>query len=514
MKDWQPDPQRRAVLHGPASPHFDADSLMAQLQAGTLQIAGHGESYAGRPVTRVLATERNFLKIRMPPVSDADRAGRIIATQRALEQRLAVHHPDKIWFVLPVRDPRGKPAWLIGNRTPPLQMLDTLPSDERHLLAVFDRYFRVASEHGKALDLSLSNFGIDQAGAIWYVDDDVYAWQDDHGLHDFLGHLLRQGRLTPASARTVGNRIHTAIARADRLPDLLELQQSLRDIIVPPEQETVRQHLVAALGSPGTGLRPAAPASRQTTAKPATRLALIADVHGNLPALEAVLAFLADARVDRILVLGDVVGYGPHPQACVDRLRSREDVLVIRGNHDNAVVTGEISGGTTSLANWSWQWTRERLDAAAREWLAALPCFHAEADWLAVHGAPVDAGYFNAYVYRMSYEDNLDNLQQRGIPLCFHGHTHLQQLYCRHKGRDEAWDARAGNLADVTHALLSPGSVGQPRCGEPGAELAIIDLASREYRFHRLAYDIERTLADMRRFAFPGGLITRLEAGQ
>jgi len=114
----------------------------------------------------------------------------------------------------------------------------------------------------------------------------------------------------------------------------------------------------------------------------------------------------------------------------------------------------------------------------------------------------------------MSYEDNLDNLQQRGIPLCFHGHTHLQQLYCRHRGRDEAWDAREGNLSDVAHALLSPGSVGQPRCGEPGAELAIIDLDSREYRFHRLAYDIERTLDDMRRFAFPSGLIERLQAGQ
>jgi len=82
----------------------------------------------------------------------------------------------------------------------------------------------------------------------------------------------------------------------------------------------------------------------------------------------------------------------------VETLRGRDDVLVIRGNHDNAVVTGEISGGTTSLANWSWQWSRERLDDAALAWLAELPCFHAEGDWLAVHGAPVDAAFFNAYV--------------------------------------------------------------------------------------------------------------------
>ncbi len=514
MKDWRPDPERRPVLHGPAAPDFDADELMALLLANAPQTAGHGETYAGRPATRVLETARHFLKLQAQPFNDADSAASRIATRRAIERQLGVHPPDKIWFALPVRDPVDRPVWLVGNRTTPLRMLDAMATQAGHLQAVLEQYFRVAVEHGKALDLSLSNFGVDAKGTIWYIDDDVYDWQDDHGLHDFLGHLLRQGRISPATAQTLGHWIRAALIRAARPSTLDELCQALRDTVLPAEQAPVRAQLSSALTGPGTTVVIEAPEAPRANSAGTARLALIADVHGNLPALEAVLDFIAGQAVDRILVLGDVVGYGPHPQACVDRLRERDDVLVIRGNHDNAVVTGEISGGTTSLANWSWQWSRERLDEGARAWLAGLPCFHMEEDWLAVHGAPVDASFFNAYVYRMSYEDNLDNLQQRNIPLCFHGHTHLQQLYCRRKGRDEAWDTREGNLSDVSHALLSPGSVGQPRCGEPGAELAIFDLTSREYRFHRLPYDIERTLHDMRRFAFPNGLIERLQAGQ
>ncbi|HEB66952.1 MAG TPA: metallophosphoesterase [Gammaproteobacteria bacterium] len=514
MKDWRPDPERGPVLHGPAVPDFDADELMALMLANAPQTAGHGETYAGRPATRVLETARHFLKLQAQPLNDADSAASRIATHRAIERQLGVHPPDKIWFALPVCDPMDRPLWLMGNRTTPLRILDAMEPGADRLQSMLERYFRAATEHGKALDLSLSNFGVDAEGTVWYVDDDVYDWQDDHGLHDFLGLLLRQGRISSATAQILGRWLANALVRAERPSALDELCQALRDIVLPAAQAPVLVQLLSALSRSGATMTVETPEKNRANTAGAARLALIADVHGNLPALEAVLDFIAGQAVDRILVLGDVVGYGPHPQACVDRLRERDDVLVIRGNHDNAVVTGEISGGTTSLANWSWQWSRERLDEAARTWLADLPCFHAEDDWLAVHGAPVDASFFNAYVYRMSYEDNLDNLQQRGIPLCFHGHTHLQQLYCRHRGRDAAWDAREGNLSDVSHALLSPGSVGQPRCGEPGAELAIFDLQSREYRFHRLAYDIERTLHDMRRFAFPNGLIERLQAGQ
>ncbi len=482
---------------------IDTEWLAACLRDGPWQCAGHGETYNGRPATRVLERDGHFLKLHDRPFPTAEAAAAAIAAHRKREALLAVHPPGKQWFRW-----RDESGWLIGNRTPPLAICADGRLDVASLETILGHYFRAAREHGLALDLGLTNFGHDDAGRLWYVDDDLYAWTDHHPLHDFLCHLLRRGRLDGQSAAAAGRLLQARLdaAACDALCAAIDTA------IMPAEQHGMRDALRAALtGAPKTTPRPATATVPTTNRK---RLALIADVHGNLPALETVLAFIDAADVDALLVLGDVVGYGPHPEACVARLRERQDAIVIRGNHDNAVVTGEISGGTTSLANWSWEWTRDRLDADARAWLAALPCQHAEDDWLAVHGAPVDATYFNAYVYRMSYEDNLENLARRGIPLCFHGHTHLQQLYCRRQGRDAPWDAREGSLSDVDHALLSPGSVGQPRCGEPGAELAIIDLVSREFRFFRLAYDLDRTLADMRRHAFPHPLIERLQTGQ
>lgn len=500
MTRWQIDPA--APCPGPDGPAEDLLHLLAATGPDDWQQAGHGRARAGRPTTRVLEIGGHFYKLHEADL-DHEAAIRAIRAQQAQERRLGVHPPDKRWFALPVRDARNRLCWWPGNRTPILAILDGNCLGMADLEQILARYFHCARAAGLALDLSLSNFGRDAAGRIHYVDDDLYPWQDHHPLHDFLAHLLRLGCLDGLEPGPLARCLQQGV---EALPDLVS---ALAACHLPEQREAARNRLLAALGKTHVPAAPARPAARH-----AQRLGLLADIHGNLPALEAALAFLEEAGVSRILVLGDVVGYGPHPEECVRLLRSRTDLLAIRGNHDNAVVTGEISGGTTSLANWSWTWTRERLSDASRAWLSALPCWHAEDDWLAVHGAPVDAAYFNAYVYRMSYEDNLDNLQQRGIRLCFHGHTHLQQLYGRQRGSDGLWQEPAGNLAALEHALLSPGSVGQPRCGEPGVELAIVDLASGEYRFHRLAYDLERTVADMRRFDFPVALAERLQRGQ
>ncbi len=500
MTRWRIDPD--APCPAPDGPAEDLLRLLAATRPDDWQQAGHGRARAGRPTTRVLEIGEHFYKLHEAALNH-EAALMAIRSQQAQERRLGVHPPDKRWFALPVRDTRGRSTWWPGNRTPILDILDGNRLGMADLEQILALYFHSVRKAGLALDLGLSNFGRDAAGRIHYVDDDLYPWRDHHPLHDFLTHLLRLGTLDRLDLRALGRRLQEAI------DDLPEFVSALAACHLPAERQPVRARLLAALGKEAS---PAAPVRHSTRRQ--QRLGLLADIHGNLPALEAALAFLDEAGVSRILVLGDVVGYGPHPEECVRLLQSRTDLLTIRGNHDNAVVTGEISGGTTSLANWSWSWTRERLSDASRAWLAALPCSHAEDDWLAVHGAPMDASYFNAYVYRMSFEDNLDNLQQRGIRLCFHGHTHLQQLYGRRRGRDALWPEPAGKLASLDHALLSPGSVGQPRCGEPGVELAIVDLASGEYRFHRLAYDLERTVADMRRHEFPAALAERLQRGQ
>jgi len=98
--------------------------------------------------------------------------------------------------------------------------------------------------------------------------------------------------------------------------------------------------------------------------------------------------------------------------------------------------------------------------------------------------------------------------------LCFHGHTHIQKIYRRDRSGDTESVAPLQNLSEAKHALVCPGSVGQPRAGEPGVELAIIDLSSGSIEFQRLPYNCEQTINDMRKFHFPPGLADRLQQGK
>ena len=148
------------------------------------------------------------------------------------------------------------------------------------------------------------------------------------------------------------------------------------------------------------------------------------------------------------------------------------------------------------------------------DWLSSLPPYLRADDWLAVHGAPRDPSFFYGYVYRMTFEDNLANLSERAIPLCFHGHSHMQGVYCRRAQGDEFLNAAEVSLAGVDHALICPGSIGQPRGGVPGAEYALYDPAKRCVGFRRIDYDLERVARDMTDNGFPPALVDRLYDGR
>jgi diadenosine tetraphosphatase ApaH/serine/threonine PP2A family protein phosphatase len=131
-----------------------------------------------------------------------------------------------------------------------------------------------------------------------------------------------------------------------------------------------------------------------------------------------------------------------------------------------------------------------------------------------VHGAPNDKTFFNAYVYEMTYEDNLLNLETRNLRLCFHGHTHLQKVYFRKGRQDRSSTAVRQNLNDYEQALVCPGSIGQPRSGKPGCEFALYDHQSGELEFIHLDYDATVTMNDMKTYSFPTNLIERLYRGR
>lgn len=249
------------------------------------------------------------------------------------------------------------------------------------------------------------------------------------------------------------------------------------------------------------------------------RLAVIADVHANAPALDAVLAAVAAEKADRVVCLGDLVGYHADPERVVAHVRGSCDV-VVAGNHDRDVTAGAPVPGTGGLAQAVQEWTRARLAPEDVSYLAGLPSHVIDASgFVAAHGAYLSDVFVNGYVTSTMLEKNLLALSRRDgwprVALC--GHTHVPM--CGWLGadgstveapfRDEAtWPASAKSV------LVNPGSVGQPRDGDPRAAFAIVDLARRTATVRRVAYDVERTVARLAAEGLPAVLGERLREGR
>ena len=484
------------------------------LDAETLH---HGDTFTGRPLTRIIASPEGVVKWsrgRCLPVAEARE---FCQNRLAEERRLGVHHPARTWCLV-LRDGLAWPC----NHTPRLLALHVglaqLRDDQRlpALQAALALYVKAAAR-GARLDEGLSNFGLAGDGGVFYLDDDLYRWDDFLGLGAGLGVWFRQlAWLTPGQAQRLGVALGEALAQvALGAESVTALAQRLRDaMLVTDAQRERREAFLRGLAGQADSPPVAAPAAVSVSAAPAAgRLAVLADVHGNWPALQAVLAELERLGVTEGIVLGDVVGYGPHPRQCIQALRE-STLRVIKGNHDNALARGIPELGFSRFARWALEWSAPQLDEADRRWLDGLPLYHQDPDFLAVHGAPQDRSYFNAYVYRMTYEDNLDYMAEHGIRLCFHGHTHVQGYYFRRGTLQDFGNEAVLELGEMDHCLVCPGSVGQPRSRRPGAEFAVLDRAVRRVSFYRVDYELEATIADMARAEFPAPLMARLRVGQ
>jgi diadenosine tetraphosphatase ApaH/serine/threonine PP2A family protein phosphatase len=239
------------------------------------------------------------------------------------------------------------------------------------------------------------------------------------------------------------------------------------------------------------------------------RIAVLSDVHANLPALEAVLAALGP--VDAIWHLGDIVGYGPHPDEVVDRLRQLGAVGV-RGNHDAAALDLERAEWFNPDARRAIEWTAGHITPATRGWLARLP-ERLEIDGITlVHGSPRDP----TWEYITTPSGARANLGAFGTSHLLFGHTHLGGAFRDKDGRMEAIEALDGAtlVLDSRRVLANPGSVGQPRDGDSRASAAILDTSSSTLTWHRVAYPIAATQADIRARGLPGWLADRLAGGR
>jgi diadenosine tetraphosphatase ApaH/serine/threonine PP2A family protein phosphatase len=238
------------------------------------------------------------------------------------------------------------------------------------------------------------------------------------------------------------------------------------------------------------------------------RVAVLSDIHSNGPALEAALE--AVGAFEQLWVLGDSVGYGPHPDRVVERLRTL-DAVAVQGNHDAAVL-GRIPTGTfNDLARRAVEWTAETMTEKNLEWLAGLPEKRVEGDFTLAHGSPRDP----IWEYLFSVPAARINLGAFETPYCVVGHTHHQLAFVDEQGQVEAMLAEDGDTytLDERRCILNPGSVGQPRDGDPRACAMVIDTDGHEVTWLRFDYDIEAVQHDIRELPLPGRLADRLGLG-
>ncbi len=240
------------------------------------------------------------------------------------------------------------------------------------------------------------------------------------------------------------------------------------------------------------------------------RIAVISDIHANLHALEAVLAAIDAEGVDEVWCLGDLVGYGPRPNECVALVQERAD-LCLSGNHDLAVL------GTIDLqlfvgaAGAAARWTRTVLDPAARDFLATLKPAGTRADIAVAHGSPRDP----IWEYVLSPHAAEEAFAATEEQLLLVGHSHVQLALALANGKAVGAAAVADEVVELAPArrLLNPGSVGQPRDGDPRAAWLVVDAASSRATFRRTTYSIERTQAELRERDLPRILSERLAHG-
>jgi diadenosine tetraphosphatase ApaH/serine/threonine PP2A family protein phosphatase len=246
------------------------------------------------------------------------------------------------------------------------------------------------------------------------------------------------------------------------------------------------------------------------------RTLILSDLHSNGTALDAVLDAAKD-RWDISVCLGDVVGYGPDPNYVTERLREM-GTQTIRGNHDKAVTGLMITDDFNPVAKAVVDWTREELKPEHLAWLTDLPPGPLETDGIVlVHGALQDE---DEYVFTPAQA--LDGLLDSTAEVTFFGHTHHQGGFSYQDSRLEVLQIRP--RAEETFAalrieaprryLLNPGSIGQPRDGDPRAAFAIADLEHQVVEFWRVLYDVEAVQRRMRAAHLPEPLVQRLSLGR
>jgi predicted phosphodiesterase len=241
------------------------------------------------------------------------------------------------------------------------------------------------------------------------------------------------------------------------------------------------------------------------------RVLVISDIHANLVALEAVLAHAGS--YDSVWCLGDLVGYGPNPNECVEVVRALPGLICLVGNHDKAVL-GELDLNVFNMdARISISWTQRVTAADTLAYLRALPAMDQFGEFTLVHGSPRQP----VWEYILDPNVAKENFPLIGTRWCLVGHTHTPVIYKEISPAgdcyEEAPDYRRPRYLDGDRLIINPGSVGQPRDNNPKAAYAMLNTDTAVWEYRRIPYDVAETQHRMRAANLPERLCARLAYG-
>lgn len=240
------------------------------------------------------------------------------------------------------------------------------------------------------------------------------------------------------------------------------------------------------------------------------RYGLLGDIHSNIEALDAVLGQMAEIGVDRHVSVGDIVGYGADPSACIARIREI-GATVVAGNHDWAVIERLDTSFFNVYAKAAVDWTASQLSDVEKAWLSELPLVQTVDEHLTVVHATLDAP--EQFDYIQTYYDAARSINAMEVPVCVVGHSHVPLAFLM---RDSLALSVAPHidLEGVSRALINVGSIGQPRDENPKAAFAVYDSATRQYELHRTQYDMRTTIEKIADAGLPQILGDRLKFGR
>lgn len=241
------------------------------------------------------------------------------------------------------------------------------------------------------------------------------------------------------------------------------------------------------------------------------RIGVFSDIHGNLEALTEVLDALKKESVDRFICIGDLVGYGPDPNACIEKVMEISDA-VVAGNHDYAAVDRISTADFNENAARSIEWTKANLNPDSAHVLHGLPMVFEYGDITAVHATPESPAEWH---YILSEKDAKKSLAASPTLICLVGHTHVPVIFVQDpEGGVSLRQDHQIRFRSGEKYLINAGSVGQPRNGDARAVYGVLDTEEGEFRFGFSEYPVEKVQQKMTKAGLPRWLIERLALGQ